>query len=466
MPDFTQLIDLASERLGGVVLSATDEFFAPKEGLLKASEPIWIADKYVDTGKWMDGWETRRHRAPDHDWCEIKLGAPGIIRGIVVDTAFYTGNFPESCSLEASDNGENWTEILAQSTLKGDAKNNFEINNLHRYTHLRFHIYPDGGVARLRVYGEPIPESLDGFTDLAAAHNGGLVVEASDMHYGSRHNLIYPGRSTGMHDGWETRRRRGPGHDWALIQLATEGEISRIEVDTLHFKGNFPQSCSLETEDGREILQRTSLGADTNHVFETGLARQETNRVRFHIYPDGGVSRLRLWGRKSAAGREEFTLRLINSLTSASAERKFLECCGSRRWANAMATACPFDTFDALLETAVRVWNGLAREDALEAFAAHPRIGEKTADQRAAAEQSGTATATAETLAKLERLNLAYAAKFGFIFIICAAGKSADDMLAQLHQRLSNGATAEFAIAAQEQRNITQMRICEIGHKL
>ena len=114
MTDFTELIDLASDRLGAVVLSATDDFFAPKENLLKASEPLWLPDKYVDTGKWMDGWETRRHRAPDHDWCVIRLGAPGIVRGIVADTAHFKGNFPERCSLEArdaaSDDSERWTE--------------------------------------------------------------------------------------------------------------------------------------------------------------------------------------------------------------------------------------------------------------------------------------------------------------------------------------------------------------------
>ncbi len=299
MTDFTEWIDLASERLGGAVLWATDEFFAPKENLLKASAPVFLPDKYTENGKWMDGWETRRHRAPDHDWCLIRLGAPGIIRGVVVDTAHFTGNFPEKCSLEASADQKNWTEILPPSELRGGTEHRFAIGDPFRYTHLRFHIYPDGGVARLRVHGEVVLEKLDPFLDLAAAQNGGRVIEATDMYFGSRNNLIFPGQSSGMHDGWETRRRRGPGHDSILIELAAHGEIRRVEVDTLHFKGNFPESCSLESEEGEEILPRVKLLAHTRHVFESGLIPRFASRVRFRIYPDGGVSRLRIFGQPS-----------------------------------------------------------------------------------------------------------------------------------------------------------------------
>jgi allantoicase len=465
--DFTELIDLASERLGGLVLSATDDFFAPKENLLKAGEPLWLPGKYIDTGKWMDGWETRRHRAPDHDWCVIRLGAAGIVRGIVTDTAHFKGNFPEKCSLEArdaaSDDGERWTEILAPSDLMGDARNLFAIDDSHRYTHLRFHIYPDGGVARLRVYGEPLPEVLGEFIDLAAAHNGGRVIAASDMFFGSRHNLIFPGRSTGMHDGWETRRRRGPGHDWAMIQLAAEGEVSRIEVDTLHFKGNFPECCSLETEDGRTVLPRTKLSAHANHVFEAELSPQTASRVRFRIYPDGGVSRLRIFGNLTERGRAEHRLRLINALTHAAARQRFLECCGSRRWAEAMSSTRPFASADKATEAASRIWSSLAREDFLEAFAAHPRIGERTSNRRAEAEQSGAQSASAATLDELRRLNREYESKFGYIYIVRATGKSADQMLHLLRQRIANDPGTELATAAREQLAITLLRIGKIG---
>ncbi len=325
MSDFMELIDLAAERLGGVVMAANDEFFAPKENLLKGTKPVWIEDKYTDVGKWMDGWESRRKRTPGFDWCIVRLGLPGMVRGVVVDTSFFTGNFPEKCSLEAcevsghpdvetlTDKGTKWQEILPQSALKGDAQNPFAISHSERVTHLRLNIFPDGGVARLRVYGEAVPDwealkRAGGRVDLAAAENGGLVVACSDMFYGSRHNLIWPGRGLGMHDGWETKRRRGPGYDWAVIQLGAAGSIEQIEVDTGHYKGNFPESCSVEVcaakgkdwaaAAWKEILPRTKLQAHTRHLFEKEIAAAgAATHARLNIYPDGGVSRLRMWGR-------------------------------------------------------------------------------------------------------------------------------------------------------------------------
>ncbi|MBA2733352.1 MAG: allantoicase [Acidobacteria bacterium] len=328
MSDYTELIDLASERLGGAVLYANDDFFAPKENLLKPGAPVFIEGKYTDRGKWMDGWESRRRRTPGFDWCIIRLGLPGIIRGVVVDTSFFRGNYPEQCSLEActmdgqpdveqlmSDATE-WTEILTVSGLQGDSQNPFAISGERRVTHLRFRVFPDGGVARLRVYGDVVPdwESLArrGEIDLAAAENGALVLACSDMFFGHRHNLIMPGRGVDMGDGWETKRRRGPGYDWAVIKLAMRGVIQRIEVDTAHFKGNYPDTCSLEAFDAqgtvveesaltsvtwREILPRTKLQAHTRHFYEDELEKPgASTHVRFNIYPDGGVSRLRIYG--------------------------------------------------------------------------------------------------------------------------------------------------------------------------
>lgn len=374
MTDFTDLVDLASERLGGRVLWATDEFFAPKENLLKAAAPVSIPDKYIDTGLWMDGWETRRHRAPDHDWCLIKLGVPGIIRGIVVDTSHFKGNFPEQCSLEASADERNWTELVSSSTLRGDAKNRFEIDNPYRYTHLRFRIYPDGGVARLRVHGEPVPETLGDFVDLAALGNGAAVIQASDMFFGPPHDLIYPGRSAGMHDGWQTRRRRGPGHDWVVIQLAAHGEIRRIEVDTLYFKGNFPESCSLETDEGREVLAQSKLQADANHVFESELKPATTDRVRFRIYPDGGVGRLRIFGAPTEQGQAAHRLRLLNALTPSEARDRFLACCGTNGWADALSASRPFKSTDALDEALARIGRELSLHSPAAFEAAKTRI--------------------------------------------------------------------------------------------
>jgi allantoicase len=327
--DFTEYIDLAAERLGGRVLAANDEFFAPKVNLLKAPAPVWIADKYTDVGKWMDGWETRRRRTPGYDWCLVKLGLPGIVHGVVVDTAHFKGNFPENCELEASavdgdpgiaqleDPATPWVSLLPKSPLAGDARNLFPLAPSSRVTHLRFKIYPDGGVARLRVHGEVVPDwpslsRANGELDLAAVAHGGWVIVSSDMFFGSRNNLILPGRSTGMHDGWETRRRRGPGHDWCILRLGAVGKISRVEIDTSHFKGNFPESCSLEVASAphdlvdpaaldalpwKEILARTKLQADSQHVYKKELIDAgEITHARFHIYPDGGVARLRLFG--------------------------------------------------------------------------------------------------------------------------------------------------------------------------
>lgn len=327
--DFTEYIDLAAERLGGHVLAANDEFFAPKENLLKASAPVWIADKYTEFGKWMDGWETRRRRTPGYDWCIVKLGLPGFIHGVVVDTAFFTGNFPDHCEIEActaredsslaqlEDPATKWSSLLPKSQLAGDSRNLFPLAPGERITHLRLKIYPDGGVARLRVHGEVAPDwqaltRAGGEIDLASVEHGGWVIVSSDMFYGSRNNLIQPGRSTGMHDGWETRRRRGPGHDWCIVRLGTAGTVSRVEIDTSYFKGNFPDSCSLEVCNAprdlvdpdalaalpwKEILPKEKLRADSLHVYEKELQESgEVTHAQFRIYPDGGVARLRIFG--------------------------------------------------------------------------------------------------------------------------------------------------------------------------
>jgi len=327
--DFTELIDLASERLGGAVLIANDDFFAEKENLVKASVPVFIEGKYTDRGKWMDGWESRRRRTPGFDWCILRLGLPGIIRGVVVDTSFFRGNYPEHCSLEATtfdhlpteaeltSESVNWVSILPQMPLAGDSQNPFPIEYGERVTHLRFKIYPDGGVARLRVYGEVSPDwtrlrRLGGYVDLAAVENGALVLSCSDMFFGHRHNLIMPGRAANMSDGWETKRRRGPGHDWAIIKLGAPGHIHHLEVDTAHFKGNFPESCSLEACNAEglaaetltdlsvpwnNVLTRTKLQAHTRHYFDQELLDVGVvSHIRFNIFPDGGVSRLRVYG--------------------------------------------------------------------------------------------------------------------------------------------------------------------------
>ena len=330
MADFTDLIDLASERLGGAVLAANDEFFAPKEGLIKATKPEWREGLYTERGKWMDGWETRRRRAPGEDWAVIRLGAPGTVRGVVIDTSFFTGNFPESASLDGcevegtpatsvlTDGGVAWQPLLPLVTLAGDTPNPFVVDRSpRRVTHVRLTIHPDGGVARLRVHGDVVPSDdvlvAGERHDLAAMEHGGFVVACSDMWYGHRQNLILPGRSTHMGDGWETKRRRGPGHEWTIVRLARRAVIDRVELDTDHYKGNAPGSCMLECADAgvvssvapfdiasqqwRQLVPDTPLQPHTRHRFTDEVTPRNCTHVRLNIFPDGGVARLRLFGR-------------------------------------------------------------------------------------------------------------------------------------------------------------------------
>ncbi len=316
--DFTHLIDLASARTGGRALKASDDFFAPAANMLKPGKPVWIADKYTTRGKWMDGWESRRKRTPGHDWCEIRLGLRGIVRGVDIDTSYFTGNFPSHASIEARDGDSPWIEILPKTALKGNSSNLFPVKADFPVTHLRLNIFPDGGVARLRVFGSVVPawgKSKSALADLAAVENGGLPLLCSDMHYSHPQNLIMPGRSKNMGDGWETKRRRGPGHDWVILQLGAAGTIRKIEVDTNWFKGNYPDSCMIEGvhrpgASGAEladeftpwctVLPQTKLRAHARHFFQKELvAHGPITHARLNIYPDGGVSRLRLWGTRA-----------------------------------------------------------------------------------------------------------------------------------------------------------------------
>lgn len=502
MTNFTELIDLAAERLGGAALLANDEFFAPKENLLKAGAAVFIEDKYTDRGKWMDGWETRRHREPGHDWCIVKLGIPGIIRGIVVDTSHFKGNYPASCSAEATAIGSDgapgaaepltsqetpWSEILRRSDLQGDAPNKFAIESPYRFTHVRLNIYPDGGVARLRVHGELVPDwrsiiRQSEQVDLAAVEHGGVVIDSSDRFFGSPNNLLLPGGSRNMGDGWETKRRRGPGHDWVVIKLGEPGTINRAMVDTAYFKGNYPESCSIEAcnagvsgEPGSELsawmtlLPRVKLQADHLHAFEQEINDTGTvTHVRLNIYPDGGIARLRLLGRVSAGGLADANLRYLNALVPHLAEQAFLSCCGSSNWARRMVDARPFASLDELFETSTAIWRETGREDWLQAFASHPRIGEsrplyaKTKglrDQWSSEEQSSAGRAPEELRQALAEANRRYEARFGHIFIVCATGKNAEEMLGILEERLRNFPDDELFVAAEEQRKITELRL-------
>jgi allantoicase len=498
--EFTRLPDLASAPLGGRVLDANDEFFAPKENLLKATNPVWVEGKYTDRGKWMDGWETRRRRTPGYDWCVIRLGLAGTIRGVVVDTAYFKGNYPEQFSLEACDlgvapfkeeakrlkaAGTRWVELVPQTGLKGDSQNRVAIEHPGRFTHVRLKIYPDGGVARLRVHGEVMPAKSRpaGELNLVAIENGGRIVSSSDEFFGAPLNLLMLGRAKNMGEGWETRRRRGPGNDWVIVKLGVPGVIRRVEVDTSHFKGNYPESCSLEAcyieqsvgdgaffavADWKLVLPRTTLKADRIHVFREQLVGSgPATQIRFNIYPDGGVARLRIYGRVE---RPEDRLRGIerfNHLSRAQARKALLDCCGSNKWAEQVVAQRPFASDTHLHEAADKVWAQLGCKDLLEAFRHHPPIGgadakekqSKTARQWSVEEQGAAQRSSAETLAVLAAANEAYQAAFGHVFLICATGKTSEEILQNLQQRLSNDPEVELRVAAEEQRKITRLRL-------
>jgi len=321
-PFGSNLVNLADSRLGAEAIFASDDFFAPKERMLNPEPAVFIPGKYDEHGKWMDGWESRRKRVEGHDHCVVKLGLPGSLAGLDIDTSHFTGNFPPAASVEACSAkdalaaGTQWTEIVPATSLKGNAHHFVAVADTRSWTHLRLNIYPDGGVARLRAYGrvavdwsQADPRHL---VDLAAVTNGGRAVACSDQHYGSPMQVLYPGRGVNMGDGWETRRRREPGNDWAIFALGHRGRIRKIEVDTAHFKGNYPDRCSIQAADvsggtdqslvtqsmfWRTLLPEQKLEMDLQHHYQKELADLgPITHVRFNNIPDGGISRLRLWG--------------------------------------------------------------------------------------------------------------------------------------------------------------------------
>ncbi|MCM3817337.1 allantoicase [Streptomyces sp. DR3-1] len=329
----TDLVDLADRRLGAGVIAANDEFFAQRENLLVRERAVFDPEHFGHKGKVMDGWETRRRRgagpetpfpAPEeHDWALIRLGAPGVVKGVVVDTAHFRGNYPQRVSLQATAVEGNpgpeellasdvkWEELLPPTPVLGHAANGFAFDVERRFTHLRLCQHPDGGIARLRVYGEVVPDpewlGLLGTVDLAAVLNGGVYEDASDRFYSSPTQIIQPGTSRKMDDGWENRRRRvRDTNDWVRFRLAAQGVIRAVEIDTAYLKGNSAGWVALSGRDGEEgewyeILPRTRLQPDTPHRFRLATPATATH-VRLDAFPDGGVARMRLHGELTEAG--------------------------------------------------------------------------------------------------------------------------------------------------------------------
>lgn len=325
VPDFMyDYVNLASPALGTTAVEASDDFFAPKERLIQDAPAVFIPDKYDAHGKWMDGWETRRRRGVGNDWCLVRLGVSGIVKGVDIDTSHFTGNYPPAASLEGlyseqrPDANAHWRPLVRTTALNPSSHHYLAVNDLDPVNWLRLQIFPDGGIARLRVHGIPTREWTDsergGVIELSALKYGGRVIAYNDAHYGNVSAILTEGRGRDMGDGWETRRRREPGNDWIIVALGAPGLIERIEVDTAHFKGNYPDACSIQAAriaQGThqslvtqsmfwpELLAPQKLEADSVHAFGSELVSKigPVTHARLNIYPDGGVSRLRLFGR-------------------------------------------------------------------------------------------------------------------------------------------------------------------------
>ncbi len=317
--------NLAARQLGAGVVYADDELFADRENLIKPEEPVFQPHTFGNKGQIMDGWETRRRREPGSDRAIIRLGCAGLVRRVVVDTSYFTGNYPPEVSVEACgaegypSPGElataEWTPLVPRSGVAGDTRNEFEVGAEagagQRFTHVRLTIFPDGGVARLRVYGEPVPDPrlLPAVIDLGALENGAVVTDCSNMFYSSPSNLLMPGLARVMGDGWETARRRGDGNDWVRVRLACAGAVDQVELDTSHFKGNAPGWAALGS-DGGDLLARTALQPDTRHRFAVP-GGPVAEHVRLDVYPDGGMARLRVLGAPTPGARRALAERFL-----------------------------------------------------------------------------------------------------------------------------------------------------------
>jgi len=490
---FAGMIDLASADIGGAALACSDDFFAGMEHLVRPAAAVFDPDAYTERGKLMDGWESRRKRVPGHDWCIVRLGVPGVVRGVDIDTAFFLGNHPPFASIEGiSAPGEtdvedlktsdDWTEIVPAMPLQRGSHNLQAVAVVGEWTHVRLRIFPDGGVARLRIWGDPRPVRESGQeVDLACLQQGGQALACSDMFFSPMNNLILAKPAEDMGGGWETRRSRPPGDDWIIVKLAATGTVSQVVVDTKHFKGNYPDTVALDglnwpnaplpalvgSSAWTEIVPRFETGPDSPHLKDVAQPGPWTH-VRLRIYPDGGVSRLRVFGVPSDADAADARVQALNRLDDDAFKAALMRCCGSARWADQMAAGRPFKSWTQVQGLAEWLWWQLDDSDWKEAFSHHPRIGadpEKLAEKFAStadwsgSEQAGVGGADADVIAALADGNKAYEERFGYIFIVCASGLSAQQMLDKLNVRLPHVEENEIRIAAGEQAKITALRL-------
>jgi allantoicase len=486
--------DLASAELGGVARLASDAFFAGPDALVSPSEPVFLPDEYTERGKWMDGWEPRRRRAPGHDWCIVRLGVRGDLVGVDIDTRHFLGNHAPYGRLDATaapadassdwlrDHAE-WTPVLDQVPLQRGGHNAFALRPFAGATHVRLSIYPAGGVARLRVYGRPAPNDVEaGAVDLASVLRGGRALACSDMFFSRMDNLILPTEAPTMGHGWETKRSPLPREDWVVLALGQAGCLEQVVLDTRHFKGNYPESARVEalcwpdaapwdltrSADWVTIAGSAALGPDRTHVLPVTQAGPWTH-LRLVIESDGGVSRLRALGRPAEQWPADTdpVLSWLNAASPEEASAALSRVCGSQRWVEGMVAARPLRSRTHLYGVAGSVWWHLGDGDWQDAFMHHPRIGADVEALRAkfaaadwcAGEQAGVEVADEATLQALAAGNLAYEERFGHIFIVCATGLSAAAMLARLEARMGNSPEVELRNAAAEEAKITRIRL-------
>ena len=316
------LIDLAQPRLGTKVIYKTDDFFASANRIINPTEPVFKVGVFDKHGKWMDGWESRRKRTAGHDFIIIKLGKPGTIKKVDVDTSHFNGNQPAMISIEGANSNSNkinqlnWQPLLSKKKTKANSHHYFTVNSDKVFTHIKFNIFPDGGVARLRLYGSIAKSSKlkNKKINLASLLDGSSVIACNNEHFGKAENILAPGKAKNMGDGWETRRRRDKGFDWLILNSLEGKEIDKIEISTHHFKGNFPSHCSLQaaylpnsknskqivksSNNWKYLLKDAKLSANKVHVFKNNLMKKDKiNFIKINIFPDGGISRFRIYGK-------------------------------------------------------------------------------------------------------------------------------------------------------------------------
>ena len=316
------LIDLAQPRLGTKVIFKTDDFFASANRIINQADPVFKDGVFDKHGKWMDGWESRRKRIKGHDYIILKLGKPGFIKKVDVDTSHFNGNQPQMISIEGTNSSSNkinklkWKPLLSKKKTRANKHHFFSTKSKKVFTHIKFNIFPDGGVARLRLFGSIAKSNKlrNKKTNLASLLDGASVIACNNEHFGKAENVLAPGKSKNMGDGWETRRRRSPGFDWLILNSLDGKEIDKIEISTHHFKGNFPSHCSLQatyipkSKTSKQIvsssvkwkylLKDAKLSSNKIHIFNNNLMKNDKiNFIKINIFPDGGISRFKIYGK-------------------------------------------------------------------------------------------------------------------------------------------------------------------------